>query len=298
MGFNTKGLQVFHMPWFHGAPQNAKKASATLTISGIVSDQQNVVIGNNTYEFDMDNNLANGLAIQVDMTSVLTKAMTTLAFSGVAVATETFMIGTRVYEFSADGTTVTVPTNVPVDISGGVSGLSLITAIAAAVDGDEDAVVTSQNGVIDPADAIEFWAKVGGTVGNSIDTTETCTNASFTGETLAGGLQTCSSVDATNILLAAITNNDTVVTASIDITGGLVVTYNLVGTEGNDIGVSETLVNGTWGVDVTTLSGGQYATPCNASSAVIVVSNTIYFTDKPCTKWTEDAWYSAVPTLL
>lgn len=46
------------------------------------------------------------------------------------------------------------------------------------------------------------------------------------------------------------------------------------------------------------LTGGQYATPCNASSAVIVIDNTIYFTDKPCSLVTTDAWYSAAPTLL
>lgn len=54
----------------------------------------------------------------------------------------------------------------------------------------------------------------------------------------------------------------------------------------------------TAGVTKTSFTGGQYATPCNASSALIVISSVIYYTDKPCTKWTQDAWYSTVSTLI
>jgi len=71
-----------------------------------------------------------------------------------------------------------------------------------------------------------------------------------------------------------------------------------VGTESNSIAISTTCTNATFGVDVTTLSGGTYATPCNASAAIIVIDNTIYYTDKPCSKYTEDAWYSCTSTLL
>jgi len=51
-------------------------------------------------------------------------------------------------------------------------------------------------------------------------------------------------------------------------------------------------------MEETNFGGGQYATPCNASAALIVIDDTIYFTNKPCTKYTEDAWYSCSETLL
>ena len=74
--------------------------------------------------------------------------------------------------------------------------------------------------------------------------------------------------------------------------------FDNVGTESNSIAISTTCTNGTFGVGVTTLLGGQYATPCNTSAGLIVLDGTIYYTDKPASKWTEDAWYSCVATLL
>ena len=44
-------------------------------------------------------------------------------------------------------------------------------------------------------------------------------------------------------------------------------------------------------------TGGIYATPV-ATSCIIVLSETWYIAEKPCDKWTENAWYSATPTLL
>ena len=51
-------------------------------------------------------------------------------------------------------------------------------------------------------------------------------------------------------------------------------------------------------MEPTNFTGGQYATPCNASKAAIVIDDTIYITDKPVNKWTEDGWYSATLTKL
>ena len=51
-------------------------------------------------------------------------------------------------------------------------------------------------------------------------------------------------------------------------------------------------------MESTNFAGGQYATPCNASKAAIVIDDTLYVTDKPVNKWTEDGWYSAALTKL
>lgn len=51
-------------------------------------------------------------------------------------------------------------------------------------------------------------------------------------------------------------------------------------------------------VEKTSFTGGKYATPCNTSKALIILDGTWYTTSKPCDKWTEDAWYSATPTVI
>lgn len=291
MGFNTKGLTIFHKPWFSGTPVNAKKATGTLTISGVVSDQQNVVIGDNTYEFDMDNNLANGLAIQVDVADLRNQATGTLTFSGVAVVEQTVTIGgTEVYEFC---TATPTGSNIAVVIGADTSADNAVTKLADAINANSTLVSAVASTT---ADTVVLTAIARGTAGNAITTTETCTNAAFGGGTLSGGLATITAANAVTALVATINANDTVVSAADGENDTVVVTALYVGTEGNSINTSKTMTNGAWGA--TKLAGGQYATPCNASSAVIVVSNTIYFTDKPCTKYTENAWYSATPTLL
>lgn len=291
MAFNTKGLTIFHKPWFHGAPTNAKKSSGILTISGVVSDQQNVVIGDNTYEFDMDNNLANGLAIQVDVADLRNQATGTLTFTGISVVEQTVTIGgTEVYEFCTETAT---GDNIAVVIGADTSADTAVTELADAINANSELVTAVAD---TDADTVVVTAIARGTAGNSITTTETCTNASFGGGTLSGGLATITAANAVTALVAAIVANDNVVTAVDGAGDTVVVTAKYVGTEYNSVGTTKTMTNGAWGA--ATLTGGGYATPCNASSAVIVVSNTIYFTDKPCTKWTEDAWYSATPTLL
>lgn len=48
----------------------------------------------------------------------------------------------------------------------------------------------------------------------------------------------------------------------------------------------------------TPLAGGQYATPCRASKAIIIIGEVWYISEKPVDKWTEDGWYSATPNQL
>jgi phage tail sheath gpL-like len=61
----------------------------------------------------------------------------------------------------------------------------------------------------------------------------------------------------------AINANSTIVTATASTTDDtVVITYKTVGTAGNEVAVATTCVNGSFGEDVTALSGGQYGTPC------------------------------------
>lgn len=172
MGFNTKGLTIFHKPWFSGDPQNAKKASKS--------------------------------------------------------------------------------------IGGGDDGTVTITSDLVGTEGNSYSITISTTG----ASGCDMSASISG---KDI--------------TLVLG-KTSTNLEATK-------NTAKLIAAAIDTLDGVSAVAS--GTGADSIIAGATKAN---------FTGGQYATPCNASSAVIVVSDTIYFTDKPCTKYTEDAWYSISPTLL
>lgn len=54
MGLNKDGLVVFHKKWFTGTPQNAVKASGTLTFTDVVVAAETVTVGTDVYEFVAD----------------------------------------------------------------------------------------------------------------------------------------------------------------------------------------------------------------------------------------------------
>jgi hypothetical protein len=295
MGFSLKGTTLFYKQWFHGTPVNAKKASATLTFSGVVSDGEEVVIGSNAYEFDNNTNLENGLATAISMTPYLNEARGTITFTGVVLAAQIVTIGTEVYEFVAAAEDVADPANIPLVMGADMSADNAVTVLGLAISSVSAIADAISNTT---TDTVLVIADAKGTAGNTIASTTTCINASFAQVTLTGGLDTITASSAVTALVASITANDDYATAVDGALDTVVVSYYLVGTEGNAVTVSTDAANATWGVAVTTLSGGQYATPCNASSAVIVIGTDIYFTDKPCDKWTQDAWYLASPTLV
>ena len=104
--------------------------------------------------------------------------------------------------------------------------------------------------------------------------------------------------NAVTKLAEAINANSTLVTAVEDTDDDTcIITYILVGTEGNDISVATTCTNATFGVDVSLLSGGQYATPA-MTACFIKISGVWYITNSPVDKWDEEGWYSATPTLI
>ena len=107
----------------------------------------------------------------------------TLTLTGVVADGQTVTIGSRVYEFDTNSSVTSG--NVAVDVSGGVTASAAVTALVAAITADASAVVTAVDGA---GDTVVCTAKVKGTAANSYATTETCTNGSWGGATLTGGV--------------------------------------------------------------------------------------------------------------
>ena len=150
------------------------------------------------------------------------------------------------------------------------------------------------DGAVVAAETVTIGEKVFEFVAAAVEVAEGTDYAVVVGATLTAD-------NAVTKLADAINANLTDVVAVKDTTEDTcTITYKAVGTEGNAVTVATICTNASFGEDedVDSLSGGQYATPCKASTAAIIIDNTIYFTNKPCTKWTEDAWYSAATTLL
>lgn len=111
---------------------------------------------------------------------------------------------------------------------------------------------------------------VAGVYGNTITTTETFTSASnlFSGLTLTTGAD-CSTADALTAIAAAVTDNDTQgVAAAVHATDDIV-TFSALGEEANAIEVSTTMLNASFPVDTTSLSGGANATEADSIKLMI-----------------------------
>jgi len=280
--------QYFNKLWFAEAtPQNGAKATCTLTISSVVSDAQTVTIGTKVYEFDTNNTYTAG-RVQVDISNLRNQATGTLTFSGVPIVTQTVTISlnttVEVYEFVAAAGDIAVPTNIPVVLGGTNTADNAVTKLAEAISANStivDATFSTVN------DTVTVVSDARGTAGNSISTTETCANASWSGATLSGGLATITAANAVTALVAAITANDTNVDAADGADDTVVLTAKYVGDEYNSVATTETMANGSFGA--ATLTGGQYAPPV-ASPAILIVSDVIYVADAPVSKWSTNGW--------
>lgn len=125
-----------------------------------------------------------------------TQATGTLTTTGVFSDGETVTIGTQTYtlkspfvnaanNIDASGTTAATLDNLRRAINGdGVAGTNYGTGTA----------VNTSVWATSTATTLDLLAKVGGTGGNTVVTTETCANASFGGATLSGGVATNVSV--------------------------------------------------------------------------------------------------------
>jgi hypothetical protein len=104
------------------------------------------------------------------------KARGTLTFTGIPVVTETVTIGTTVYEFVAAAEDVASPTNTPVVLGTTLTADNAVTELAEAISSNDllvDAVANTTD------DTVLVVARVIGSEGNDIASTQTCTNATW-----------------------------------------------------------------------------------------------------------------------
>ena len=140
--------------------------------------------------------------------SVAVAATGTLTFSGVGLDTQTVTTGSKVY------TLQTVLTNTDGNVLIGANQAATVANLVAAINlaagaGTTYAAATTANthvSAVDGAgDTVVLTALVAGAAGNSIATTETCTNASFGSATLTGGADG-DTVDAWGVAAATALN--------------------------------------------------------------------------------------------
>jgi hypothetical protein len=135
--------------------------------------------------------------------SGVTPATGTLTFSGNTSDGETVNISTDRYEFDTDGSVASG--NLAVDVSGGNNNSSRSCELFAA---EATANDTTGVGATCAGSVVTLTADTAGDSGNSITTTETCTNAAFAAATLTGGGSTGDWTPAAggNITLVSFTN--------------------------------------------------------------------------------------------
>jgi len=238
-----------------GTPVNAVNATGTLTLTGVVKDGEKVTIGSDVYEFlaDADQTKTAPTNIAVDISALATAASGTLTMDTQPTAGDTVTIGSKTYIF-VPLTTDTADGEVSVgdDLAGAQA--NLVGAILGVDNLNTENPDVTVVGFVD--DALVITAKVGGTIGNTIPTTETFTAATniFAAATLGTGTD-CPAANAITALVAAINANDTEGVTAADGAGDTVVlTADVAGVLGNSIATTETLSNGAFGA--ATLAGG------------------------------------------
>ena len=245
-----------------GAPKNFTGATSSLTFGGAVLDGDIITIGQDTYEFvasdEALSTTVNG-NIAVDIFADTTQASGTLTLAVQPIAGDKVTIGTKTYTFVPVGTDTA-----DAEISIGASLAEAQTNFVNAVSG-VDVFNEPHPGVeAGPfaADVSTITARVGGSTGNLIVTTETFTSESnvFAAGTLLGGVD-CTAADAAAAFITAVNTFGTESVTASDANGDVVTLTSALGSAGNDIqigfsvgGVSTT-ANFTGGVDGTLSPG-------------------------------------------
>ena len=241
-----------------GTPVNAAYAAAALEVVGI-SHGETLTIGDDVYEVTAreDAVVAEG-HIAIPVYDISTPAAGTLTMAVQPTAGDTITLGEKTYIFVPNGTDTADG-----EVSIGVDLTEAQAALVAAVNGTDE--FNRQNEDVKMAafiaDVATLEAIVAGVYGNTITTTSTFTSASnlFSGLTLINGAD-CSTANALVAIAAAVTDNDTQgVAAEVHATED-VVTFSALGEEANAIEVSTTMLNASFPVDTTSLSGGVNAT--------------------------------------
>jgi hypothetical protein len=237
-------------------PVNAVKASETLTFTGVVEHGETLTIGEDVYQLaaDVDGLVVDAGNIPVDIFAGTTQSTGTLTVDVQPIAGDTMTIAGKVYTFVPDGTA-----NADGEISIGVDLAEAQANIVDAINGDDGFNIANDSVSISDFTTNEavLTALIGGTVGDSIDTTETFTAETniFAADVLSGGAN-CSAADAITALAATISND----ISATDGTGDtLVIESDIGGVLGNSIDVSTDIANASLGD--THLSGGIDGTP-------------------------------------
>lgn len=275
-------------------PVNAVNATATLTLTSVVTHGETISIWANVpleigeepgpsdvYEFtaDADSSVSAEGNIPVDIEASTTKAHGHLTVDTKPTAGDIMTIGTRKYTFVA-----LAAGDVDGEIEVGTDKAAAQVNIVAAINGTDghNTAHPDVTAAAFAADDCVITAKIGGTKGNGIATTSTFTTQTnlFAAAELASGAD-CSAANAITALVAAITASDTQGVGAADGAGDTVVfTADVAGVGGNAIEIQETLINGSvpgllsGGIDGTV--GAENALARDASYLyVCVAANTV-----------------------
>lgn len=241
-------------------------ATGTLTLTGVAADGETVTVGADVYEIDTEiGGIVTAGRIRVDLSGGSTvRAQGTLTVDTQVTAGDTMTVGAQVYTFQANGALTNVAGNIELGTTLGNTQTNIVNAInRTGTPGTGYAAATIRNAQASiaafAANAAVLTARKGGTVGNSVVTTETFTagtnvfNAATLGTTTLGVSPTAAEA-VTGLVLAAGASG----TEEVDLVDGagttVVATARVAGTGGNSIATTETLANGSWGA--ATLTGG------------------------------------------
>lgn len=240
-----------------GTPVNAVNASVVFGITGVCIDGETFTIGDDTYEFLADAAQSKTVAtnIGINITSKTVNASGTLTVDTQPTNGDTFTIGAKTYIFVPVGTA-----NADGEVSIGADLAEAQAAIIAAINGSDGH--NSANPLVTAAafaaNISTITALIGGTIGNTIPTTETFTTVTniFAATTLGSGTN-CTAANTALVVIAAVNANvNSDVTAEAGTGTNVVLTADIAGIIGNAIAVSATMANAAFADAATTLIGG------------------------------------------
>jgi len=265
---------------------SAASATAVLSFGGDVADTETVTINARVYEFDTNSSITGDVAVDVsggvDKDSAGAALASAINGDGSADVSASYDSDTNELTVTAllGGTVGNYTVSEAMgngSWSGNMTGGTDCTAsnaVAAALnDVDEATVILADGG----SDTIVLTAVTPGTAGDSIGTTETCSNAAFDAATLGtttAGVD-CTAANAVTALVAAITNDGSASVSAADGGGGTVVATCLVpGTVGDTVTITEAMANGAWdAATLGTTTAGVDCTKGNAQTAILAAVN-------------------------
>ena len=253
-----------------GTPVNAVAAKATLNITGVAVDGETLTIGTDVYEFlaDVAQTKTSPSHLPINISSKTVSATGSLTVDTQPTSGDTMTIGAKTYIFVPAGTA-----NSAGEISIGTDLATAQANILAAISGTDGVnethpLVTTS---VFEANVCTITALIGGTVGNSIATTETFTAGTnvFAAATLGSGTN-CTAVNTALAVIAAINANaNSVVTASAGTGNDVLMTADVAGTVGNNISVADTMANAAFAASATKLAGGVNGTVATGTKFMV-----------------------------